>query len=239
MPMMNTSWIRATLIAFSAAIPTTVHAQLKPETQTGSMIPVQPHALDEKRAGDVRKHFAQCVYRAAKPKVLVMLEHSDPVWVDLQAAGIKDVNAELGMNRCLGDQVAIDQSALSLKFPPPALRDLMAEEAYLARHPVAPSLAADAAPIASFVIPTDTQPATAAALTDFTDCTVRRDPAGADALLRTMPGSDREHDAAVALAPALGQCLTAGQKVNLKPAGIRALIAYAMWSRFVRAPAAK
>lgn len=214
-------------------------AQLKPEIQTGSMIPVKPQTLDEKRAGDVRKHFAQCVYRGATPKVLALLDHSDPAWIDLQAAGIKNVNIELGMGRCLGAQVGIDQAALSLRFSPPVLRDLMAEEAYLARNPVAPSLPVEAVPIAPFVIPTDTRPMTAAALTDFTDCAVRHDPAGADALLRTMPGSDREHDAAVALAPALGQCLTAGQKANLKPAGIRALIAYAMWSRFVRTPVAK
>jgi hypothetical protein len=232
--------VKIVLGLFAAlVIATPAQAQLKPEIQTGSMIPVKPQPLDEKRAGDVRKHFAQCVYRSATPKVLTMLDHSDPAWIDLKAAGIKDVNTELGMSRCLGMQVGVDQLALSLKFSPVVLRDLMAEEVYLARNPAAPSLAADAAAIVPFVIPSDTQPATAAALTEFTDCAVRVDPAGADALLRTMPGSDREHDAAAALAPALGQCLRTGQKVNLKPGGIRALIAYAMWSRFVRTPAVK
>ena len=209
-------------------------AQLKPETQTGSLIADQPHGLDAKQAGIVRKQFAQCVFQSAKPKALALLEHSDTATIDLQGSGIKNVVKDLNMERCLGEQVLIDERALGMKFGHDVLRDLMAEEAYLAKNSVAPRLAADASPLKLNIVSTGSQLIMAQELATFGDCAIRRDVAGADALLRTMPGGEAERGAAAALAPALGACLVAGQTVTLKPANIRALVAHAMWSRFGR-----
>ena len=50
--------MRGTFIALSIAlsVATPAFAQLKPEVQTGSLIPVKPQGLDPKDAGVVRKH---------------------------------------------------------------------------------------------------------------------------------------------------------------------------------------
>lgn len=224
----NLCLVTAVLTAAPAA------AQFKPETHTGSMIPVAPHALQEKDAGAVRKRFAECLYRADKSKVAALLAHSDARTVDLDGARIKNVRTELGMEDCLGDEMMPSELTLGLRFAPDSLRDLMAEETYLTNHRTAPVLASDAKPLTPTILPADLQPATTSAVAEFGDCTVRADTADADKLLRTMPGSDNERLAAAALAPALGKCLTGGQTIAFSPGNIRALIAYAMWSRFDR-----
>ena len=207
-------------------------AQLKPEVQTGSKVPTQPNTLKTEEAGIIRKHFARCMYQNAKANALKLLAHSDASTVDLPGAGIKKYDQDLDMDDCLGEEVGGDQFELGMRFTPEMLRDMLAEEDYLARHRSAPELAGPAPPLHFTPISTDKAPSAAQALAEFADCTILRDLAGADALLRTTPGSRKEHDAAAALAPALGACLLVGQKFALKPANIRALIAYAMWARF-------
>jgi hypothetical protein len=165
---------------------------------------------------------------------MALLAHSDILTVDLPAAGIRNVVKELDMERCLGEQTLIDERALGLTFGRDVLRDLMAEEAYLANNPVTPRPPADANSLRLNLLSTGSYRMTAQGLATFADCSVLRDLSGADALLRTIPGSDQERDAAAALAPVLGACLVAGQTIALKPANIRALIAYAMWTRFGR-----
>jgi hypothetical protein len=231
---MKWRWALLVGIIPALAMSTTAHAQLKPEIETGSRIPIQPRPLDAEKAGIIRKHFAQCVYQRAKPKVMALLAHSDVSAVDLSGAGIKNITRELDMERCLSDEVGGDQLELGLSFTPSLLRDLMAEEDYLAKHRVVPPLAPDSNPLAFSPAATDSEPPVAQALTTFSDCAIRRDLTGSDALLRTIPGSKKEYSAAAALAPALGACLVVGQKFVLKPANIRTLVAYAMWLRFGR-----
>jgi hypothetical protein len=110
----------------------------------------------------------------------------------------------------------------------------MAEEAYLDVNRSAPQLPATPGPVqAKFVSIGDTL-TRAQGMVNFTDCTILKDVAHADALLRTMPGSTAERSAASALAPALGGCLVKGQQISLSPGGIRGFVAYAMWNRFGR-----
>lgn len=209
-------------------------AQLKPQMQTGSLIPVKPEAVDARRAGAIRKHFAQCIYRRGHGWVAALLQASDPVVVDLKAAGIKDVRRDFDMNDCLGNEAGVNESELGMKLSAGVLRDLLAEEDYLAKNSIAPQLAADVPALEASPISFGAQYATAQALMQFGDCAVRKDVADADALLRTMPASDAEHAKAASLAPALGGCLTAGQQMSLNPASIRGLVAQAMWLRFAR-----
>jgi len=221
--------------ALAVAATGAASAQLKPEVQTGSLIPVQPQAVEAARAGEVRKGFARCIYRNAPRKAVALLEHSDPQRVDLAAAGLKNVSADLGMERCLSAEVGSGQSALGMKFPPAVLRDLLAEEAYLAANrTVPPTPTGDLSMASSHYVSTDDALAKAQAIAAFTDCTVTTDVVHADGLLRTMPGSIVEHSAAQALAPSLGGCLVQGQEFKLTPGSIRALLAYAMWNRFAR-----
>lgn len=227
----------ASVAALLVAAPVIAHAQLKPEIETGSMIPVQPKAVDPKDAGIIRKHFAQCVYRSSRARVTALLDNSDPVGVDLAGAKIDNVNKALDMDHCLGREVGFDQNALGMKFSPGVLRDLMAEEAYLAANRTAPQLPATPPPLAARFVSIGDTLTRAQGMVAFTDCTVLKDVAHADALLRTMPGSLAERAAATALAPALGNCLLKGQQVALSPASSRAFVAYGMWNRFGRGTA--
>jgi len=220
--------------AFLAVAPFPALAQLKPELQTGSMIPVQPKVVDPKDAGIVRKHFARCVYRSSRAKVAALLANSDPIDVDMAGAKIANLQRDLDMEHCLGAEVGVNQYALSMKFSPGVLRDLLAEEAYLEVNRSTPQLSETPSPVqAKFVSLGDTL-ARARSMVNFTDCTILKDVANADALLRTMPGSTAERTTALALAPALGSCLDKGLQVSLSPSGIRGFIAYAMWNRFGR-----
>jgi hypothetical protein len=226
-----------TVAGLCMALAVPARAQLKPELQTGSMIPVQPKAVAKKDAGFISKGMARCLYRGATPQALALLENSDSVTVDLAAAKLKNIVKDLRMERCLGDQAGFDQSALSMRTNPPLIRDMLAEEAYLARNRTAPTLPPSPAPLAAKFASTGASLLEAQRMESFTDCAVRKDVTGADALLRTTPASDAERNAARALAPALGGCLVQGQNVKLSPGAIRAFIAYAMWRRFVRGTA--
>lgn len=235
-PSARPNWqMQTLLIGVAAAIAMTsasAYAQLSPTPQTGSLLFARPTTVEAKEAGIVRKHFAQCVYRASERKVAELLAHSDISNVGWSAGRIANVVTDLHMVDCLGKQQGANQMELS--FMPSVLRDLMAEEAYLAKNATVPQLAPDSGPLTPTFVSTGSELAVAQGLMTFSDCAVRHNISGADALLRTMPASAEEAAAARALAPALGACLVQGQTFALKPANIRSFIAYAMWSRFGR-----
>jgi hypothetical protein len=231
---MSRRWALLVGIIPALAVSTTAHAQLKPEIETGSRVPTPPRDLKAEEAGIIRKHFAQCIYQDAKPNAMALLAHSDSSSVDLSGAKIKNIEKDLDMERCFQEEVEAGELELGLKFTPNAVRDMLAEEDYLAKHPAALQLPPDLPLLQFSPVSTDSEPLKTQALATFSDCTIRSNLAGADALLRTMPGSKNEYSAAAALAPALGACLVVGQKFGLKPANIRALVAYAMWLRFGR-----
>ncbi|AXJ96720.1 MULTISPECIES: hypothetical protein [unclassified Sphingomonas] len=219
-----------------ALVPAGAAAQLKPEMQTGSMIPVQPRAVEADQAGRIRKGFAQCVYRmGAKGAVVRLLTHSDPGTVDLKAAGVSDLSRSLSMETCLGRELQADQSTLGYKFTPKVLRGMMMEEAYLSTFAVLPPRPATMTQaVDRTFVSTGDALSVARGLAEFADCVVFKDPEHADALLRTVPNSVAEKTAARALAPALGSCLTAGQTVALNAASIRVFMADGLWNRYVR-----
>ncbi len=235
--MRKTSLLSATGAVIAAMMLSGIpaaHAQLKPETLTGSRIAVDPKAVEQKAAGIVRKNFARCVYaRSAKP-VTALLNNSDISAVSVEAAGIKNIVKELGLDDCLSREVGYNQNALGMKFSPIFFRDLMAEEAYLAANKNVPVLPQPVPPAPYKFVTTGNGLKVAMGLAEFADCVVVTDIANADALVRTMPASDDEKAIARAMAPALGECLTEGQQVSLTPATIRALTAYALWTRFGR-----
>jgi hypothetical protein len=222
-------------IALALSAPAT--AQLRPEMETGSLTRKRPKAVDPVRAGEIRKEFARCVYRRSKGKATALLNNSDPETVNLLAAEITDITDEMSMDSCLGSKAGFDESALGMKFSYAFIRDLLAEEAYLASNrtaPVLPPPPAVVPPLQPPYVSTGTRLQAAQAMVAFTDCAVLKDVAHADALLRTMPGSSEELVAAKALGPVLGRCLVRGQNLKLTAANIRAFIGYAMWNRFGR-----
>jgi hypothetical protein len=91
------------LAAFAmTALAGAAHAQLEPQPLTGSRVPVDPIPVEAQRAGEVRKRFAECMYRNAPDKAAALLGKSDFATVDLPAAGIHDVTKAFNMERCLG-----------------------------------------------------------------------------------------------------------------------------------------
>jgi hypothetical protein len=77
-------------------------AQLEPEVQTGSHIPVKPKEVEAARAGRIHKAFGQCVYESNPSAALNLLLHSDPGSVDLQGAQADDLVKQFDMGTCLG-----------------------------------------------------------------------------------------------------------------------------------------
>lgn len=225
-----TGFLLLVLVITVAAV---AHAQLKPESQTGSFIPVKPEALDRRDGGIVRKEFARCVYRRSKAKVVAFLNNSDPVTVII-AKDSKTIGVQRSMDECLGREVRPMETVLQMRFTHEFLRDLMAEEAYLATNETAPQLPPAPLPLQQRFVSTGEDLLKAQGIASFTDCAILRNVSHADALLRTMPGSREESVAAKTIAPALGACLVQGQNVKLTAGIIRGLVAFAMWTRFGR-----
>jgi hypothetical protein len=209
-------------------------AQLEPEKVTGSLVRAQPKAVDRKSAGVIRKGFVQCVYRRARPKVLAFLQHTDAETIDLAGAKITNVQRDLRLTDCLSEEVGYNELALGASLNPKTLRDWLAEEDYLARYRTAPVVSANPQPLDASFISTGGALDRAKSFSTFIDCAILKDLPDSDALLRTMPGSEKEYAAAAALAPALGACLIKGQDFALTPSSIRSFVAFGMWNRFAR-----
>jgi hypothetical protein len=213
------------------ALPNVAHAQLRPDGQTGTLMPGRPQAMSPEHSAETRKEFASCVYHLSKQKVLALLAGSDFDTV-VYPPEVRDWKVDLNLEECLGKQAMGDQYTLGMKISDPVLRDLLAEEAYLAKYSKAPTTTQELVPIEVRLAATNQNSTSTRAMAEFADCTIRHDVVGADALLRTKPASQQERKAAGTLAPAMGQCLDKTQKFSLTPASVRAFVAFAMWSRF-------
>lgn len=211
-------------------------AQLKPETQLGSRLAVQPKAVDPAVAARISKDVAKCVLAGRSTFVAKFLSNSDPVLVDFKAMGTTDrkITDDLGMPSCLEAQMNITQSATRMSFPISTLRTLLAEESYLKAYVNSPRLPESAVePVARHFVSQGEELNRARGLAAFADCITFNDVVGADKVLRTQPRSVDEKAAARALAPTLGKCLVAGQTVSLTSENVRAIVADGLWSRFV------
>ncbi|MDX8358256.1 hypothetical protein [Sphingopyxis terrae] len=208
---------------------------MQPEAQIGTRFLKKPTVVNPREAGIERKNFGRCIYGRIPDRVDKLLENSDPEDIEYYAV---DTTPErfwqtIGKDNFCGGLNSAVSERRQLTISTTAFRSMMLEEAYLARFQKPPTLPADATEM------TDrrymTEGATSArALGQFADCLVFRDAAGADTLLRTMPGSDEESAAARAMAPTLGACLMQGQKLTLNVANVRAFAADGLWTRFVR-----
>lgn len=77
-----------------------------------------------------------------------------------------------------------------------------------------------------------------AQIDEMAACVADVNPAGIMAITKTQFGSKKEKQAIDALAPALGQCLSAGYKMNTNQLGIRTALAEGRYHRvFDPAPA--
>lgn len=229
--------ILAALLACAVAAPAMAKPAsggMQPEAQIGTRFLKKPTEVNPREAGLQRKTFARCVYGRIPDRVDKLLENSDPEGIEYFAAGTSPERfwQQIGKNFCDELNSAVTESR-QMTMSNTAFRSMMLEEAYLARFKQVPALAADATEVADrrYI----TEGATSArSLGQFADCLAFRDTAGADALLRTMPGSDEEKAAARAMAPTLGACLMRGQTLSLNAANVRAFAADGLWTRFAR-----
>jgi hypothetical protein len=210
-------------------------AQLKPEKPTGSLVKRAPTKVANRDARLIQKEVARCIVSHARPKAEAFLAHSDPATVDYAGAGIdpKKTGDVLWLSECLGEAATQDMNAISMRIPTPLLRNLVAEELYLAGNaqPITIPQGGQEGVARLFVTP-ESQRGAALAVADFADCITFSDPAGADALLRTGPATNDESAAVRKLMPALSACVVAGQNLALTPGSIRSVVADGMWSRY-------
>lgn len=208
---------------------------MQPEAQIGTRFLKKPTEVNPREAGLERKNFGRCIYARIPDRVDKLLENSDPEGIEYYGAGESQDRfwQLIGRDNFCGGLNSAASDHRQLTISNTAFRSMMLEEAYLARFKQAPALAADATEIADRRYMTEGS-APARSLGQFADCLAFRDVAGADALLRTMPGSDEEKAAARAMAPTLGACLVRGQTLSLNAANVRAFAADGLWTRFAR-----
>jgi len=221
-------------VCLSVALGSNAIAQLRPETQLGSKIPVAPTKADPVVAGLVRDGYVRCVYSGPyRGKIDTLLLNSDPLTLDLDAAKFdlpKFLRSD-DLRSCFTADAT--QSRVSISFSENNLRYIMLESAYLINMP---KMLPNADQLDRVERKFNAEPGSleqAKAIAEFSDCIVNEDPVGADHLVRTDSNSDAEWKAASAMTPALSACLIAGQTMELKPANIRSFAADGLWQRFV------
>ena len=122
-------------------------------------------------------------------------------------------------NRCL---VGAQQMSLNLE----PFRGSIANALYLRDYPVFPADRLPMAPErAGEMLTGDPK----SVLPDFARCIVRSDPARVDALLRTRPASDDEHEALLGLSGSFPACLFQGQALEANTLTLRSILADAAY----------
>lgn len=210
------------------------NAQIKPEAPVGSLIKRKPHTVGDAYAGAAIKSFARCAYRRRPAMAAKLMLHSDPMAIDHDRAEVSKIyeRPQTALRECLGQQLRPEASTIELQIAPERLRILMMEEDYLARMPKASKVDPTAMPPSRAYVAIGDDLPKAQAIARFSDCIVMRDAVAADALLRTMPGSDDERSAARAMAATLGSCLLQGEQMKLTPKAVRTYAVEGLWARF-------
>jgi hypothetical protein len=221
------------ILGLGGQLSSPAHAQVNPDIQLGSKIPVRPEKPDPVKDGLVRDRYVSCAYGPHQKQIDGLLDISDPLTVDFEGAGIEESKMfrQWNIRECFVMQGDAVQSSIS--FSPSAFRYMMLEAAYLRAHTKTPVNYENWVAKPRDYVTTGEMLPTAKALGIMSDCIASQDPVNADKLLRTASGTKAEKEAAVALVPALSACIVAGQQLQLKPANIRGFAADGMWQRFV------
>ena len=230
--------------ALSAPVAAQTVRSMEGTSETGTALNREPEEVeDTAKVNRYSKAVANCIHNRAAGQVDRMLENSDPLAIDMDAADVRWGRFRTLIEECMGQRMhEFDNDPLlariGMSFSESRLRALLLEEAYLSANTVAPVIAEGASEQAnrSFVSGGDDL-VSAQGLAGFADCVVYRDARQADALLRTEPGSDDELGAARRLAPTLGACLLEGQSIEFTPGSIRSLAADGLWARTALGPA--
>jgi hypothetical protein len=207
-----------------------VPKRLDPYTPTGSNIRQTPTVIQGREKTRLLLAFSKCVQTTTPRKVDFYLRHSDGLMIGAEVGNVVEY---LRLPFCMGRVAPANMIQGLMRIDPRLLRSWLAEQAYLAENPNFTPVPADAlpAPERNYYAPPE-RLADARAVGALSDCMVANDAAGADRLVRTAWDSNEEASAAQALAPALGACMRAGQKLTLKPENIRGWAAQGLWQRY-------
>lgn len=217
-----------------AAVPAGAQNTQEEYRPTGTRIISQQEQADPDFSRRLLKETAACVNRYDAVAVVALLRGEGQAALDYAAQGIQneDDNAPLRLSDCLTEAMNGSQLTVQMRISPDALRTVLAEEAYLGRHS-GPLTLGQGTPqvLAGRRVIGGATPAQSTARGMFADCLVFNAPAEADRLLRGPVGGDTERENARAMAPAIGQCLTAGQQANFSTSAIRDFVADGLWAR--------
>lgn len=225
------------LIAVVNASPT--RAQMDGSKQAGSQIYSEPQEKNDPGVSSrYSKAVANCLYnRLGSEKISEYLKASDPVATNLKQTSLRWTRVERVLEDCMSAWAEtyfpnVRTAKIGMSFSQNRLRALLMEEAYLDSQAAPLKIVEGSSELTNRTyVSRDENLAAAQGLGNFADCVTYRDANGADAILRTEPGSAEEMAGARALGAVLGACLIQGQEIEFTAASIRAIAADGLWSR--------
>lgn len=229
-----------------SALTVPVSAQMSGEQQVGSRFERQAEETGDRYAKAFMTAFRHCYYKNFPERSEAFLTETDAYSEGIPAGTVDrhTLRANKWSAGCQFDtRATVFKSQMS--FDTRALRYMLAEGSYLFNFPDAPP--ADIAPdstasapdwnVGRVYVSTGENLGKARFFGDFADCIAAKDPVGADRLLRSEIQSPEERAAAMGMIDALGNCLVAGNELELTPENIRSFAADGMWQRYVATPA--
>ena len=202
-----------------------------PETEVrlGSRIPwpIERPTASQREGTRVLYLFADCIVERQPADALALLQMEPGAPQHSEVLG-RIVGKE---NRCL--------RATTMRLSVVPFRGAIANALYTLHYP---TFAADRLPQSPDTAGAMLSGNPDALMSDFARCVVRTDPVAVDALLRTRPASDAEHDSLRALSVHFSSCLFQGQSLSANPLGLRSVLAeaaYRLSIGAVPAPAAE
>lgn len=220
------------------AIPAPVLAQdddpgLDPAMQVGTRFLLEPESVDAQTARYLQKRIANCIYNRQEETVERLLANSDFYQIDYDAVGIAPDSLfdDLEMSHCMGRVMQGRYRELYMRFQHSTIRNLLAEEAYLATVD-ARSVSED---VADSEIPdrfgSRRVHRQVSQMAELTDCIVYGASGAADAILRSRPGSDEEMEAIGQMVPRFVECADSNEGLTVSPSLLRQMVADGLWAR--------
>lgn len=193
--------------------------------------PGQLSSVGRERSRNMADQFARCLWSRSNEKGYDLLERTDYGFVNFQQIGLSG-NAVMELypiRTCLSRVANTQNSGVSLRYTPDAMRRWYLQAAYLDLYPDGPAWYVPGNAVAERAYPLSATNPTVRGLMDFTDCVVTEDPHAADFYFRTNPDSAEESAAIQQVMPSLGTCLPAGQELEIDPAMLRIWLGESLW----------
>lgn len=206
---------------------------LDPATQVGTRFLLEPESVEAQTARYLQKRIANCIYNRDEETVEHLLANSDFYQIDYAAVGIASdaLFDDLEMSHCMGRVMQGRYRELYIRFQNATIRNLLAEEAYLATvDDPSGSDGGGASEIPDRFAGRRVHPQVSQ-MAALTDCIVYGSPDAADAMLRSRPGSDAEVDAVGLLAPQFVECANSDEALTVSASLLRQMIADGLWAR--------